>query len=563
MKQPNPPATSTPPSNFIRHIIDQDLASGKNGKRVATRFPPEPNGYLHIGHAKSICLNFGLAQSYSGTCNLRMDDTNPEKESEEYERSIREDVNWLGFEWNGDVRYASNYFEQIYQYAEQLIERGLAFVCELTADQMREYRGNLKDPGKPSPFRDRSVAENLDLFRRMRKGEFAEGTMTLRAKIDMASPNINLRDPAVYRIKKVHHHQTGDAWPIYPMYDYAHCISDMIEGITHSICTLEFEDHRPLYDWYLKVLETPCHPQQIEFSRLNVNYTVMSKRKLLQLVNEKLVDGWDDPRMPTIRGMRRRGITAKALRDFCERVGVTKKENCIDIATLEHSIREDLDQTAPRRFAVLNPVKLVIENFPEGKTEELEVANHPSKPEMGMRKLAFTREVYIDSEDFDENPPADFHRLKPGGEVRLRFGYAVQFKELVKDSSGKIKEVRVTYDPQSGHGKTADGRKIKGIIHWVSATESVPATVRLYDRLFKVENPDAGDADYRQNLNADSKLVCTTARLEKALSEAKPEERFQFERLGYFVADRVDCRPGQLVFNRTVTLRDGWAKKPG
>lgn len=539
-------------------MIDEDLASGKNGGKVATRFPPEPNGYLHIGHVKSICLNFGLARDYKGTCNLRMDDTNPEKENDEYVRSIQEDIRWLGFQWNGQVRYASDYFQVIYDYAEKLIEMGLAYVCELTPEQVRQYRGSLTEPGKPSPYRDRSVEENLKLFRAMAKGEIDEGKMILRAKIDMNSPNINLRDPAIYRVKKAHHHRTGDKWSIYPMYDYAHCISDMVEGITHSICTLEFEDHRPLYDWFLQVLKTPCHPQQIEFSRLNINYTVMSKRKLLQLVTEKLVSGWDDPRMPTIRGLRRRGVTPAALQDFCERVGVTKKNNCIDLSNLENSVREDLDRTAERRFAVLRPIKLVIENFPEGTVEELEVQNHPTKPEMGTRKLAFTREVYIEAEDFEENPAPDYHRLKPGGEVRLRFGYAVKFVSLTKGADGKVSEIRVTYDPQSGHGKTADGRKIKGIIHWVSASHSAPAEVRLYDRLFKVENPDSEDGDYREHLNPDSRIDCPKARVETACEGIKPETRVQFERIGYFVADWVDCKPGKLVFNRVVTLRDSF-----
>ena len=561
MENTTKPESPAAPANFIRHIINDDLAKGKNSGRVATRFPPEPNGYLHIGHAKSICLNFGLARDYKGICNLRFDDTNPVKEDVEYVNSIQEDVQWLGFKW-ANLFYASDYFEKLYDYGVQLIKLGKAFVCDLNAEEMRKYRGTLTEPGRASPNRDRSVEENLALFERMRKGEFPDGSCTLRAKIDMASPNINLRDPALYRIKHAHHHRTGDKWCIYPMYDYAHALSDMIEGITHSICTLEFEDHRPLYDWCLDTLKTPCHPQQIEFSRLNLDYTVMSKRKLLELVTEKHVAGWDDPRMPTIQGMRRRGFTPAALRDFCERVGVTKKENCIEFATLEACIREDLDRSAPRAMAVLRPLRVVIENYPEGKVEQMEVPNHPQKPEMGMRTVPFSRVIYIEQEDFMEEPPAKFFRLGPGREVRLRSAYFIKCVSFEKDASGRVSELRCTYDPNTrGGNNPPDGRKVKGTIHWVSEKESVVAEVRLYDRLFSVPTPGTGDSDFRTQMNPKSLEVLRDARVEPSLAQVAAEMRYQFERTGYFCVDKNDSKPGQPVFNRTVTLRDSWAKE--
>ena len=547
------------PSNFIRHIIDEDNATQKHGGKVATRFPPEPNGYLHIGHAKSICLNFGLARDYKGTCNLRFDDTNPVKEDVEYVESIQDDIKWLGFEWSG-LYYASDYYEKLYDYAVQLIKLNKAFVCELTADQTREYRGTLTAPGRNSPFRDRSVEENLAMFAGMRKGEFPDGAKTLRAKIDMSSPNINMRDPVLYRIKHAHHHRTGNAWCIYPMYDYAHPLSDMLEGITHSLCTLEFADHRPFYDWLLETLKTPCHPQQIEFSRLNVDYTVMSKRYLHAMVTEKKVAGWDDPRMPTIQGMRRRGFTPAALRDFCERVGVTKKNNSIEIASLENCVREDLDQSAPRAMAVLKPLRVVIENYPADKVEELEVPNHPQKPEMGARKVPFSNVIYIEQDDFQENPPKGFFRLRPGGEVRLRSAYFIKCESVVKDeTTGAIKELRCTYDAATRGGSAPDGRKVKGTLHWVSEAHSLKTEVRLYDRLFNVPFPSEDGVDYMTQLNPKSLEILTDARLEPSLAQAAPESRYQFERLGYFCADRVDSKPGKPVFNRTVTLRDSWS----
>jgi glutaminyl-tRNA synthetase len=564
MNETTTPATATAPvapSNFIRHIIDEDNQTGKHGGKVATRFPPEPNGYLHIGHAKSICLNFGLARDYKGTCNLRFDDTNPAKEDVEYVDSIQEDVKWLGFEW-ANKHFASDYFEKIYDYAVQLIQLGKAYVDDLTPEQMREYRGTPTVPGRNSPFRDRSVPENLDLFARMRKGEFADGSKVLRAKIDMASPNFNLRDPALYRIRRAHHHRTGDEWCIYPMYDYAHPISDMIEGITHSICTLEFEDHRPFYDWLLDTLKTPCHPQQIEFSRLNIDFTVMSKRKLLDLVVGKHVQGWDDPRMPTIQGMRRRGLTPEAIRDFCERVGVTKKDSCIEFGMLETCVREDLDKRAPRVMGVLRPLRVVIDNYPEGKTEEFDVPNHPNKPEMGTRKVPFGRVIYVEQEDFMENPPNKFFRLGPGREVRLRSAYFIKCESFVKDpATGQVTELHCTYDPATRGGNAPDGRKVKGTLHWVSEDHSLRAEVRLYDRLFNVPNPGAGDTDYLQQMNPKSLETLTDCRVEPALASAQAEARFQFERTGYFCVDRHDSRPGKLVFNRTCTLRDSWAKE--
>jgi glutaminyl-tRNA synthetase len=554
-------ASSTVPTNFIRQIIDEDLKTGKNQRKVATRFPPEPNGYLHIGHAKSICLNFGIARDYQGTCNLRFDDTNPVKEDIEYVESIQSDVNWLGFKWN-NLHYASDYFERIYGYAIQLIKMEKAYVCSLNADQMREYRGTLTQPGKESPYRNRSVEENLDLFERMRKGEFEEGAHILRAKIDMASPNLNLRDPAIYRIRKAHHHRTGDQWCIYPMYDYAHALSDMIEGITHSVCTLEFEDHRPLYDWILNTLKTPCHPQQIEFSRLNLNYTVMSKRKLLDLVQKNHVLGWDDPRMPTIQGLRRRGFTPESIRDFCEKVGVTKKDSCIEMSFLENCVREDLDRKAPRVMGVLRPLRVVIENYPENQPEELDVPNHPAKPEMGTRKVAFSKVIYIEQDDFMENPPNKFFRLGPGKEVRLRSAYYIKCVDFVKDpKTGQVIELKCTYDPETRGGSSPDGRKVKGTLHWVSEKHSVEAEIRLYDRLFSVPFPGEQGADYMTQINPKSLEILKNTRVEASLLKAAPESRFQFERQGYFCVDRKDSKPGHLVMNRTVTLKDSWAKE--
>ena len=558
--KPTPVETPAAPVNFIRQIINEDLAKGKNDGRVATRFPPEPNGYLHIGHAKSICLNFGIAQDYKGTCNLRYDDTNPAKEDVEYVDAIEADVKWLGFSWS-NKHFASDYFPKIYEYALQLIKLGKAYVCSMTADQMREYRGTLTQAGRESPFRNRSVEENLDLLERMKKGEFENGAHILRAKIDMTSPNINLRDPALYRIRKDHHHRTGDTWCIYPMYDYAHALSDMIEGITHSICTLEFEDHRPLYDWVLDTLKTPCHPQQIEFSRLNIDYTVMSKRKLLELVTEKHVAGWDDPRMPTIQGFRRRGYTPASIRDFCDRIGVTKKDNCIEYGTLENCIREDLDRNAPRVLGVLKPLRVVIENYPEGQVEEFELPNHPQKPEMGTKKVPFSKVILVEQDDFMEEPPNKFFRLGPGREVRLRGAFFIKCLDFKKDPDGKVIELRCTYDPLSRGGASPDGRKVKGTIHWVSEEHSLPAEIRLYDRLFNVQSPGSGDADFRPQLNPNSLEVLKHARVERSVANALPEARFQFERCGYFSVDRFDSKPGKLVFNRTVTLKDSWAKE--
>jgi glutaminyl-tRNA synthetase len=546
-----------PPANFIRQIINNDLKENKNNGKVATRFPPEPNGYLHIGHAKSICLNFSIAAEYDGTCNLRFDDTNPEKESIEYMESIERDVRWLGFEWH-ELHHASDYFEQLYNYAVQLIEQGLAYVDSLSAEQIRAYRGTLTEPGKESPDRNRSIAENLDLFKRMRAGEFADGQYVLRAKIDMASPNINMRDPALYRIRRVHHHRTGDAWCIYPMYDYTHCISDAIEGITHSLCTLEFEDHRPLYDWVLDQLQTPCHPQQIEFARLQLEYTIVSKRKLNQLVMEKHVHGWDDPRMPTIAGLRRAGFTPKAIRDFCERIGLTKQNSWIEMGVLEYCIREDLNENALRTMAVLQPLRVVIDNYPEDKTEELEISNHPQRPELGKRKVPFSRVVLIEQDDFAEIPPPKFKRLITGGEVRLRGSYVIKCNEVIKDADGLVTELRCTYDPDT-LGKNPEGRKVKGVIHWVSEQHAHPAEVRLYDRLFNVPNPD-NEENFLNALNPDSLEILTDCRVEASLAEALPENRYQFERTGYFCLDTADSIGGKLVFNRTVTLREGWVK---
>ncbi|MCG7532178.1 glutamine--tRNA ligase [Psychrobium sp. MM17-31] len=548
---------SARPTNFIRNIIDEDLASGKH-TGVVTRFPPEPNGYLHIGHAKSICLNFGIGQDYQGQTNLRFDDTNPAKEDIDFVNSIKEDVSWLGFEWAGEVRYSSNYFEDLYNYAVELIKNGKAFVCQLSADEMREYRGTLKEPGKPSPWRDRSVEENLDLFERMREGEFEEGSHSLRAKIDMASPNIKMRDPIIYRIRFIEHHQTGDKWCIYPMYDFTHCISDAIEGITHSLCTLEFEDHRPLYDWVIDNISIKTHPQQIEFSRLNLEYTVMSKRKLAALVEDNLVDGWNDPRMPTIAGMRRRGYTPASLVEFCKRIGVTKQENMIEMSALESCIREDLNVTAPRAMAVLDPIKLVIENYPEGQVEQLNAPNHPNDEAMGTRQLPFTREIFIDRADFKEEANKKYKRLVLDKEVRLRNGYVVKALRCDKDAEGNVTTVYCSYDPETLGKNPSDGRKVKGVIHWVCASHGVPATVRLYDRLFTVPNPAAAE-DFASVINPESLVTVTTAIVEPSLVDAKAEQAYQFEREGYFCADNKDSTRDALVFNRTVGLRDTWA----
>ncbi|GIA65872.1 glutaminyl-tRNA synthetase [Vibrio cholerae] len=545
------------PSNFIRQIIDKDLADGKH-TTVHTRFPPEPNGYLHIGHAKSICLNFGIAQDYQGQCNLRFDDTNPEKENLEYVESIKKDVTWLGFDWSGEVCYSSDYFDKLYEYAIELIQKGLAYVDELTPEQIREYRGTLTEPGKHSPYRDRSVEENLALFEKMRAGEFAEGQACLRAKIDMASSFIVMRDPVLYRVRFAEHHQTGDKWCIYPMYDFTHCISDALEGITHSICTLEFQDNRRLYDWVLDNITIPCHPRQYEFSRLNLEYTVMSKRKLNQLVTEKLVTGWDDPRMPTISGLRRRGFTPSAIREFCKRIGVTKQENMIEYSALESCIRDDLNENAPRAMAVLDPVKLVIENFAAGTVETLTLANHPNKPEMGDREVPFTRELWIEREDFREEANKKYKRLVSGKEVRLRGAYVIKAERIEKDEQGNITTIFCSYDPETLGKNPADGRKVKGVIHWVSAEKGVPAEFRLYERLFTVPNPGAAD-NFAETINPES-LVKVQGYVEPSLVEAKPEFGYQFERMGYFCADNKDSSPQALVFNRTVGLRDSFAK---
>ena len=550
------------PSNFIRNIVTEDLKQGKNQGKVHTRFPPEPNGYLHIGHAKSICLNFGLAAEFGGLCNLRFDDTNPSKEDVEYVESIKQDVRWLGFDWGDREYYASDYFEKLFQFAIQLIKANKAFVCDLNADQMREYRGTLTEPGRNSPFRDRSLEENLDLFERMRGGEFPDGSRTLRAKIDMASANINLRDPIMYRVLRATHHRTGDKWCIYPTYDYAHGQSDSIEGITHSICTLEFEDHRPLYDWFLDQLGIH-HPQQIEFARLNLTYTVLSKRKLLQLVQKEYVDGWDDPRMPSLAGFRRRGYTPEAIRTFCERIGVAKRNSTVDIAMLEHCLREDLNKRAPRVMAVLRPIKVVLENYPEDQVEELEAVNNPEDPSMGTRKVPFSRVLYIEQDDFREEPPKGFFRLSPGREVRLRYAYIIKCVGVDRDpTTGEIRELRCTYDPETKSGSSQSSRKVKATIHWVSAAHAINAEVRLYEHLFTKENPDdvPEDADWLASLNPKSLERLTSCRVEPYLSKAKAGERYQFERLGYFCVDGGRSLTNSPVFNRTVTLRDTWAK---
>ena len=547
--------------NFIEHEIERDMQSGTwDGRTLITRFPPEPNGYLHIGHAKSICLNFGLARKYGGRCNLRFDDTNPTKEDDEYVQSIMEDVRWLGFQWD-ELHYASDYFEQLYGWAEQLIEQGDAYVCDLTGDQVRQYRGTLTESGKPSPYRDRLPQENLDLFRRMRAGEFPDHSRTLRAKIDMAAANINLRDPVMYRILHAHHHRTGDAWCIYPMYDWAHGQSDSIESITHSICTLEFENHRPLYDWFCQSLKI-YHPRQIEFARLNLNYTVMSKRKLLQLVQEGLVSGWNDPRMPTISGLRRRGYTPESIRNFCETIGVAKFNSTIDVTVLENSLREHLNQIAPRRMAVLDPVRVVLTNYPEDQVEWMDAVNNPERPEDGSRTLPFSRELWIEREDFQENPPPKFFRLKPGGEVRLRYGYIIQCQEVVHDAAGEVVEIRCTYDPQTRSGGPEADRKVKGTIHWLSARHAQKAKVRLYDRLFCREDPEGGGegTTFLDQLNPGS-LREIEAMVEPELMNTPAGQQVQFERNGYFVADAIDSRQHAPVFNRIVPLKDSWAKE--
>lgn len=544
---------------FIQEIIDADRENGRYGGRVHTRFPPEPNGYLHIGHAKAICVDFGLALLNGGLCNLRFDDTNPSKEDVEYVESIIEDVRWLGFDWEDRLYYASDYFEQLYQYAVELIKKGKAYVCDLSPEEIREYRGTLTEPGRESPYRNRSVEENLDLFRRMREGEFPDGSRVLRAKIDMASPNINMRDPVIYRIQRVTHHRTGDEWCIYPMYDFAHPLSDAIEGITHSLCTLEFEDHRPLYNWFLEVLEIPEPPQQIEFARMELTHVVTSKRRLRRLVEEGHVRGWDDPRMPTLAALRRRGYTPKAIRTFVARAGVSKTNSKIDLALLEHCVREDLNLTAPRVMAVLNPLRVVITNYPEGQVEEVEVENNPEDPSAGSRKVPFSRVVYIEREDFMEDPPKKFFRLAPGREVRLKGAYYITCEEVVKDpETGEIVELRCVYDPESRGGHTPDGRRVRGTLHWVSAEHAIPAEVRLYEQLFLTEDPEVG-GDFIANLNPNSLQVLTECLVEPSLQGASVGERFQFLRHGYFCVD-PDSTPERLVFNRTVSLRDTWAK---
>ena len=547
-----------PQLDFIRAKIENDIKTGKFGGRVATRFPPEPNGCLHIGHAKSICLNFGVAEEYGGTCNLRFDDTNPVTEEVEYQEAIKDDVQWLGFDWEDRLYHASDYFQRLYEFAEELIEKGLAYVDSLDQKLVREYRGTLTEPGRNSPDRDRPIEENLDLFRRMRSAEFPAGAYLLRARIDMASPNLNMRDPAIYRIKHASHHRTGEEWFIYPMYDFAHGLSDALEGITHSLCTLEFEDHRPLYDWFLDNLDVPYRPRQTEFARLNLSYTILSKRKLRLLVEEGVVQGWDDPRMPTLSGLRRRGYTPEAIRDFCDQIGVAKKDAIIDVARLEFSLRKHLNRMAPRRMAVLNPLRVVIENYPADGEEELEAVNNPEDPSAGTRKVPFSRVLYIERDDFMEDPPRKFFRLAPGREVRLRYAYFITCRQVVKDASGNPLELRCTYDPETRGGSAPDDRKVKATLHWVSAAHAVEAEVRLYDRLFSHENPLSFE-DFREALNPDSLKVLTACKLEPGLAAAKPGFRCQFERLGYFCADR-DSSPNGLVLNRTITLRDTWAR---
>jgi glutaminyl-tRNA synthetase len=546
--------------DFVRAMVAEDIKQNKNGGRVSTRFPPEPNGYLHIGHAKAICLDFGIAAEFNGTCNLRFDDTNPTKEDVEYVEAIQEDLHWLGFDWADRMYFASDYFEKLYDYAVRLIQLGKAYVDSQTADEIRDCRGTLTAPGKEGPYRNRSVKENLDLFERMRAGEFEDGTHVLRAKIDMGSPNLNMRDPTLYRIRHTSHHRTGDKWCIYPMYDFAHSLSDSIEGITHSICTLEFEDHRPLYDWFQEQLGVPSRSQQIEFARLNLNYTIMSKRKLLALVQGGYVQGWDDPRMPTLCGLRRRGYTPRAIRNFCDRVGVAKRDNVVDVALLEHALREDLNLRAQRAMSVLKPLKLIVDNYPEGQVEELEAVNNPEDPAAGVRKVPFSRNLFIEKEDFLENPPKKFFRLAPGRTVRLRYAYLVTCQSVVKDQSGELVEIHCTYDPDSLTGTPAEAPKVKATLHWVSAGHSFNAAVRLYDRLFSVEAPDGWEGrDFKEFLNPNSLETIPSCFVEPSLAKAKPGDIYQFERLGYFCVD-PDSQPGMLVFNRTVSLRDAWAK---
>jgi glutaminyl-tRNA synthetase len=550
------------PSSFIRDFVVEDLASGKC-KKVVTRFPPEPNGYLHIGHAKAISIDFGMAMEFGGECHLRYDDTNPSKEEQEYIESIQRDVKWLGYDWGKHLYYASDYFQQMFEWAVHLVKEGKAYVCDLTADQLREYRGTLTQPGKESPYRNRTAAENLDLFERMRKGEFPDGSRTLRAKIDMASPNVNMRDPAMYRILKVPHHRQGDKWAIYPMYDWAHGLEDSIEGVTHSLCSLEFEDHRPLYNWFLDQAPVPCHPRQIEFARLNLTYTVMSKRKLLQLVQEGFVSGWDDPRMPTISGMRRRGYTPEAIRNFCERIGVAKRDSMVEVALLEHCVREDLNKRTPRAMAVLNPLKVIIDNYPEAQTEELDAVNNPEDPSMGSRKVPFSKVLYIEKDDFMENPPKKFFRLSPGREVRLRYAYFITCTGVEKDpATGEVSALHCTYDPATRGGAAPDGRSPKSTMHWVTAQHSIAAEIRLYDYLLTKEDPNdvPEGMDFKSLINPDSLKIVKKALLEPSLANVKPGDRCQFERVGYFCADSKDCKPGSLVFNRTVGLRDTWAR---
>ncbi len=560
MTEPAIPA----PTDFIRDIIDEDLKMNKNEGRVATRFPPEPNGYIHIGHAKSVCLNFGLAKQYRGTCNLRLDDTDPAGESMEYVESIIRDVHWLGFDWGeGRLFYASDYFERLYAFAIELIKKGDAYVCSLSPDEIREYRGSFTEPGKESPYRGRSVEENLTLFERMRAGEFADGAHVLRAKIDMAAPNIVMRDPIIYRIKREPHYRTGDQWIIYPMYDFAHCLSDALEGITHSICTLEFENNRPLYDWIVERLIPVNRPRQIEFARLSVSYTVLSKRRLIELVQKNYVKGWDDPRMPTVTGMRRRGYTPEAIRNFCAEIGVAKNDNLIDVVLLEHCVRDDLNERAPRAMAVLRPLKVVIDNYPENQTEDFNCANHPQKPEMGTRKVPFSRVLYIERDDFMEDPPKKYNRLGPGREVRLRNAYIIKYESMVKNAeTGEVTEIHCTYDPATKNAPPADGRKVQGVIHWVSAAHAVPAEVRLYDRLFTIEDPGSVE-DCLQYLNPNSLETLTTCFTEQSLKNPAPGSQYQFERLGYFCADEKDTKDGRPVFNRVVALRDSWTKIAG
>jgi len=563
MTSPVKPSEPNAPTNFIKQIVAADVAAGKNGGRVVTRFPPEPNGYLHLGHAKSICLNFGLAAEFGGTTHVRFDDTDPAKESMEYVASIEEDVRWLGFDWKDKRFFASDYFEKLHDFAVQLIRAGKAYVDHLSADEIRDYRGTLTTPGRNSPWRERSIEENLDLFRRMRAGEFKDGECVLRAKIDMASPNIVMRDPTLYRIKHVSHYRTGGAWCIYPMYDFTHCLSDMIEGITHSVCTLEFENNRELYDWVLDTLKTPCHPQQIEFARLNLNYTVLSKRKLIELVEKGIVTGWDDPRMPTLSGYRRRGYTPEAIRAFCERIGVARADSTVDIGLMEHCLREDLNRRAPRAMGVLRPLKVTLVNYPEGRAEELDAVNNPEDPAAGTRKVPFGREIYIEREDFMEDPPKKFFRLAPGREVRLRYAYFIKCVEVVNDpDTGEVTELRCTYDPATRGGDAPDGRKVQGTLHWVSAAHAATAEVRLYEHLFTRENPNDVEEGrhFTDYVNPGSLEVLRGCRLEPSLAAAAPGSRFQFERMGYFCADLKDSQPGRPVFNRAVTLRDTWAK---